>query len=303
MANIYVKNHQNKASGLIPALRSLGHTLNPNEDPDLLLLDHDAPPYYQRILKAYPRQPVILYPHGATSFVAWDGIWQADPRVNCYLAQGAGEAAAMSAYGYPRPIVVTGWHYCEQAPFSSVGIPERILFAPAHALGNGYMNYTRRTANHLAFRKLAELREFAQITVRHLDPILDIGVSYFEGITYEQGAPDNSTESIDQADLVIAPYGTVAFLAVARGKPTVMYGQDIRPFDGSAETDVRQAKQWEAYREITRYPISIERMADDLHEAIARAMTEPPTEWRERFIGVPLDTNILANALGLYANI
>jgi hypothetical protein len=86
--------------------------------------------------------------------------------------------------------------------------------------------------------------------------------------------------AVDEADLVVAD-GTLACLALARGKPVVMFGQSHpiedehnRPADG---TEIR----------VPRYPVDYDDgPLDDLFHA---ACSGAGQDWKDEFAGGPFD--------------
>jgi hypothetical protein len=107
-------------------------------------------------------------------------------------------------------------------------------------------------------------------------------------VRYLQGRPDGSHREIDWADLTIA-HQTHAYIAIARGKPTIMLGDRQRPSSGNTPECLKYVAHWEAYRDYLAYPYDV---ADgDLPGQIAEAsFTDAKIrEWRERFIGQPFD--------------
>lgn len=287
---IAVRDHQNKSAGLRRALHEAGHVLTVHR-PEMLLIDHDGPPFYREIIAAYAAQDVliVLYPHGATSCIAWDGIWSLSPQTAAYLAQSPGEAEIMRSYGFPLEIHVTGWHYCDVFPQRALPArPKRVLFAPIHPLANGFMQEAHRRANAAAFANVLATSCPRHVSVRYLGDLEAAGLWQEPGVEYHQGDPDNSTADIDQADAVVSS-GTFAYLAIARGVPTVMYGQ-AHPADGHSAETVRRTRSWEAYRDLWHYPI-------DTFEKLRTTPPEAVAAWREKFIGSPVDPENLNRIL------
>ena len=97
-----VHNHQDKARQLMRSLIDEGHKFV-FDTPDMLLIDHDGPAYYRRIIEKYD-VPTVIYPHGAGVFPAWDGVWEPHHKVKAVLTWGTAQAAAMKEYGYPNPV-------------------------------------------------------------------------------------------------------------------------------------------------------------------------------------------------------
>jgi len=108
------------------------------------------------------------------------------------------------------------------------------------------------------------------------------------------GAPGMIAQ-IDAADAVVADFSTFASLAVARGLTTVMSDSAVVL---NNERD-REPDHVELYREYLRFPWETTHPDDDLAGILQDAArdTERVAEWRERFIGAPLDPETLIAAL------
>jgi len=288
---IAIHNHQNKARGLAAGLHKLGHELV-NIDPDVLLIDHTAHPYYSSIIDKHIAQgvKVLLYSHGAQSCIAWDGIWELDKRISGYLAMSAGEAQIMDAYGFPLPVHVVGWHWCEQKPFAPAPDNPSVLYAPIHPLGNGHIRAEVKAENKRVYEEL--IKQGVRLTVRTIGNPEHSGVDPAPSVTVDVGRSDlqNAIDAIDAHDLIVS-YGTFAYLAVARGKPAIMYGQELHPAAWTPE-GVRYAASWHRYCSEWdydhRFPIK---------RTLERAAQEEDVYWRDQFIGSNLDLEVLNNAL------
>ena len=297
---VQVHNWQHKADNIIAALTKAGAKIV-KYDPDILLIDFDAAiKYYtEKIEDAYQAgAEVALYSHGAPAILAYDMIWDPDPRSRVFLAQSEGEKTVMQAYGYPHPIEVIGWHYCRTKKFKPVKNIKGILFAPWHPHGDGYLMPQAKQANIDTYDKLKATPY--PLTVMHVGKLVDNGLKHDPEVTYIQSEKNVnfSLEHIDQADVVIANLGTVASLAVARGKPMVAYGQDIRPHDGYSDEDLAFVRNWEKYRDILRYPYDISDLKPRASQhLIEHAAQYEAQEWRERFIGNQLDADKLVSVL------
>ncbi len=284
---IAVNNHQNKANKLIAALEAGGHEITKSPMADVLLIDFDGMvSFYPEMIERYAGMgaKVLVYSHGAMPITAYDGIWEPSDRVSAYLAMTPGQKEVMEAYGYPYPIHVIGWHYCDILPFQACHEPKKVLFAPWHPHENGYLHPDRKWCNVDVFHELRWMGY--ELTVRHIRTLYQNGLNHVDGVEYVMGHADNSTKEIDEADLVIAE-GTFAYLAVARGKPTVMFGQDLIPLDGYRDEMIKKVKSWEKYKDIMRYPYDVKDGA--LYQVIEAACNSEPVEWKEKLIGTEMD--------------
>ncbi len=147
-----------------------------------------------------------------------------------------------------------------------------MLFAPIHALNNGFIRQEIKDLTALVFERLCALP--IDLTVRYIG---NLELETVNDVKYKKGNADNSIGDIDAADFVVS-FGTFAYLAIARGKPTMMYRQEIPYFDGHAEDDIREAEHWDYYEEFMKYPLDV--LDNSFNEA-----NEEQSEWRKRFIG------------------
>lgn len=278
-----VRDHQNKSVPFSKALSE--HTLvRLGEWAELFLIDLDLPhPLYRSLIDRYSRwdAKVIVYPHGAMPTLNYDGLSEPDPRVDVQIVPAPGHVEVMRAYGLERRLEVCGFPW-PQLPFCYYLGEPRILFAPHHPCGSGWLGETERRQNAEVFAALLEIP--GEKVVRHVGTLAQNGLEYVEGVEYIQGDLSLTWADIDRADAVVSAYGTFSYMAVARGTPTAVYGQDIRPYEG--EGTPSYVRNWELYRDIYRYPWDIADLG--LEGALDASRTEA-TEWREKFIGAPFD--------------
>lgn len=297
---IQIHNWQHKADILTNALKDAGVEIVKSK-PDIYIIDFDgAVPYYtSKIEKAYQQgAEIVIYTHGAPVNMCWDRVWTPDDRVRVYLAQSKGEKAIMQSYDYPKPIEVIGWHYCRTKKYKPVKEIKRVLFAPWHPHDTGYLMPLARQINGEIFNKLRATPY--ELTVMHVESVRANGLSHDSGVTYVESKKtvDFSLKYIDQADVVVSNLMTVASLAVARGKPMVAYGQDIRPHDGYDDDNITYVKNWDKYRDMLRYPYDISNLKPKASQnLIEYAAQNEAKEWREKFIGEQLDKDKLLSVL------
>ena len=290
---VAVRDHQNKSRGLVKAIAESDRLelAQVGEPADILLIDHDVTVYYRNTIRAYKNYGarVFLYPHGATAHLAWDGVWPEYELTDCYLAMSEGQAEVMRVYGYHKQVEVTGWHWCEQKPFSKfAGGKPTVLYAPIHVLGNGFIHQPIKEINALVMERLCKMS--VNLKVRHIGELEACGIEKVGGVEYVQGATNNSVNDIDKADYVVS-FGTFAYLSVSRGKPTIMYRQDIPYFDGHSEDGIIEAESWELYEDYMRYPIDV------MDEDVLIKANQEQTEWRNKFIGEQMTTERLEEVL------
>jgi hypothetical protein len=127
------------------------------------------------------------------------------------------------------------------------------------------------------------------VTVRYLGDLEANGLWRVPGVEFVQGKPDNSVHDIDRHDLVVGKE-TFAWMAVARGVPTIMFGQEHSPEDDEGRV---QVKNWERYRDLVRFPFDL---SDGPVEDVAvRASSDAVVvnAWRDEWIGRPLTVDRL----------
>ncbi|OGO35673.1 MAG: hypothetical protein A2W35_05375 [Chloroflexi bacterium RBG_16_57_11] len=301
---IAIFNRRGKADGLKQALMASGHNVVSNgEDADALLIDHDMNQYsFRNTIDKYYREgkPVFLYPHGAAPILSWDGVWEPYEAVTANLVTAPGQAEVMRRYGYSRPINIIGWYYCEQRPFQTLRTKQseqgmNILFGPIHPMKGGSWSYPEDEAiNRRTFERLLKVRG-AKITVRYIGDLAANGLWEAPGVSYTQVKPTNDTADIDQADVVISN-GTLAYLAIARGRPTIMLNQLSGGRD-LVKDKVMQVANLDKYADYMRYPFDVEDAAD-LSKVIEDAGQHEPQEWKRLFIGQQLQPAKFCSLLG-----
>ena len=304
-------NHQNKGNAFIRALWDQGYRRvgNPRRarKVDFVLTDH-ATNSRRGWLDDFAREGVdnfFVYPHTARPNLVND-ILPEWPGVTAHFVAAPGHVDVMRAYGYEKPLHVTGWSLCPIMPFRGNGSYRNVLFTPIHER----CAEVDRRANQLAFERLMGLVEAGKIhlTVRYyraeggsglagsgLERYAHPEITYWEIDNLE---PD--WEQIDDADVVVA-HQTYAWMAVARGAPMVMFGQDICPhLVPKSDQDVC-AKNWSLYRHLLAYPHDLtgERSTLELLERAAADDSEI-VDWRQRMIGEPFDAGAVVSAVEGY---
>lgn len=290
---VMILDHQGKSVAIADALRGRGCPIV--EDPsaaDVLLVDHDAPfhgriPYMEACVRAGGR--AFLYPHGAeaTLMARWDGLAETSPLLSGALVTAHGHAEVARRFGYAHPVYPVGWSLCETRPRQAHGRTREILFAPMHPPWECGWNAPM-------FRRLIELPD-VHVTVRYLGSLEDNALWHVPGVTYTPGEITDFAGMIDQidaADVVVSPKGTFTLLAIARGVTTVTWRSDWAK-DDSLEND---AVNLDRYADYVRYPFDAEHA--DLRDTILAAAADTALfmDWRERFIGPPLDVDAMLAA-------
>lgn len=283
---VSILDHQNKSIRLQEAFVELGHEIVFG-NADLVLLDHTATPIHQQVIARAKQQGSMIctYTHGANAFAAWDGVWPLPDGIDAHLAISEGEKECMLRTGYPNPIFVTGWHWCEQKPYEETE-KKKVLFAPIHPLaGNGFLKKERAKANKQTYSRLLADQSI-ELKVRFIHTLFANALWPAYGVELVHGEPDNTIEDIDEADMVIA-WGTFAHLAIARGKPTMMYAQDIPLGDGWDEEGWRWSRSWRKYKSYLHYP----------YDYFGEIEAGNPRDWRDTFIGEDFDVGRFGDIL------
>jgi hypothetical protein len=241
-----VHDHGGKSLALQTAIIEQGGLIV-QSNPDILLIDHDGTPYYQNIIDQFKGATVILYPHGSDAFPAWDGVYEPHDRTAGLLHHAAGYKMAMKAYGYPKPVKVIGWYETPIKAFKPVQTQNPlVLFAPIHALGNGYMRTAHLTRNVMIYSWLLSLG--GRLRVRHVGPLETNGLFPAYKVQFSPARFETMLTDIDEADVVIA-CGTFARLAIAKGKPTICFDGGLPYMDSD-----KVAEHWDEYAELVEYP-------------------------------------------------
>lgn len=286
--------HAGKAVHLHKTLLNRGHQAAPTlGDADVLLLDcdwrwaHPRPEFIQAAHDAGAK--VVLYPHGGlpTVFV-YDGLTNPDPLVDLRLEHGPGPIQAAQEAGLEGlRQEACGWLYSDTQPFHSRKVAASLLFAPQHpnmetlAQQNGHD--PGPALNQTVYQKLLALG--VPFTVSTVGPAHRNGIWPHPLATIIENPTmgfDHSLELVRNADLVVAA-GSMAALAVAQGKPLVMFGQGNHA--DYVDGQYQNPNHLEVYDRLLRYPIDVE--DGDLPDlfALACAGTDATAEWRKRFVG------------------
>mgnify|MGYP001016927945 CR=1 FL=1 len=296
----WIYKHQHKAETYINALLCAGYELSPNR-PDFVLIDHDVGRNGQEFrpqIEKHAREgaAIFMYPHAARPMIQWDGMYPLfTDHVKGSFVIAPGHTEVMRRYGYPLPTWEVGWSYCRFRPFKGVPKVKLILFCPSHPHGNGWLSEMDQQINIDTFNALLKLKG-VHIIVRYLRDLRAQGLWVQRGVQYFQGKPDGSTRQIDYVDLVVA-HQTPAYLAIARGKPTIMCGDRCVPHSGNSEESFRFVTSYENYREYLEYPYDVAdgHLTDQIEEA--RRSDEKIRDWKARFLGKPFDPDYLVRVI------
>ena len=269
-------------------------------DPDqaeVLLLDSDhplAPPVPEKHDSArravFRGARIVLYPHGGPPVLDYDGLRPVELPVTLQFVPGEGHAEVYRRIKHRFPGRVAGWALTQLSEPVGGAPVEHLVYAPVHPWADGKTILRQHhEANREAYQAFLEhpaprktvrlwgMQQAAGIDERHPDHV------YVERPPFTV-APE---ETILGADAVIS-FGTFAYMAVALGKPTVMYGQDLHPCSDDGRF---LARRWGAYREYVRYPACLgDAPLDDLFGVDV-------SEWRSLFVGDPFHAKTVCDAV------
>lgn len=275
-------NNGNKGDLVAAALRDAGHTIRENGTGDIAVCDHDA---NTGLCDRHER--VVLYPHGGNPLFDWDEANDVHPHVRAHLTHGPGNVEVMEAYGYPAPLTAVGWCYSEVAPPRYPSDIRRILFAPSHPSGAGYLNPTIASINQRACSALVATGAEVHLRLFMGHDAAGHGITDTTGITATTNWKLLAHDDIDAADLVVSD-GTLAHLALARGVPVLWITSDIFDLGNTGYGECWPA-HWAELAPMVRYPYD---MDDDNLDDLLTAVCAPSMaveEYRRRFIGGPFD--------------
>jgi hypothetical protein len=287
---IAIKDHRNESVDLTNALHAAGHEFVPAPPADVFMIDLDVPGYqYGPLIETFHEAgaKLVLYPHGGgAATLSYDGLFDPDPRFAANLVTGLGHAEVLRRLEYPSPVYTIGWRLCALKPFRPRTDVKHVVFAPTHPNGDGSMMEHRRELNTKVFEAL--LKGPWRLTVRYITTLEANGLFEADGVEFVNGRGRPLLGEIDVVDAVVAGDGTFPSLAIARGVPTVIYGQHELAWGFAGEERVAPGRLplYEAYN---RYPLDFEDgPLDELVHAAARS-DESIAHWRRRFIGEPFN--------------
>jgi len=296
MKTFYIAEHGNKERAYREALRRDGW--RQVSDPRLAavsLFDSDGTDMRNARIEAASKNkiPCIIYPHAAHAPFWYDCGYPWSEKVAANIVMAPGHEELLKKIGYTRPVHTLGWSYSEIKPFRAARQVKKILFAPRHANGNGWLADIDRINNNTAFMTLWNVCQAydMQLTVRYLGSLQTIGVpADKKGVKYVRGFPDLSFKDMDEADVVVSTQ-TYAYMAIARGKPTVMYAEYVAPHYGNTPETNRFAAGWDNYKEPFVYPFDL--FKGEPYDVLSGAAEDGECirEWKRLNIGEPFNQN------------
>jgi len=303
----YVFNHQGKADKMIETLTRFGYIEHPYQNNfrnvDLILSDYAAFGRQKQLerMQNLGASKFFIYPHAARPNLIsdlepeWEGV-------TAHFVSAPGHVEIMRSYGYDKPLHVIGWMLCPILPFKPRREARNILFAPIHPRCAD----SDKRINQATFTILASLARADKIrlTVRHINDLIDSGLSMVShpNIYYVQGQMDNGYDQLDQADVVVG-HQTIAYIAVARGVPTLMMGERQLPTHYMRARRVQYVRNWEKYIDMLAYPFDILETRDPLR-LMERATRSDYgiRDWKKRMIGEEFCADQFMQILESYLN-
>lgn len=288
MKSFYAFRNKDAADTYVNALFSAGfEEVNSLDNADFILYDSEGVGGRRNVKADFLKRGVgFIYPHTPLTCYIWDGIYQPLPVAVNFVA-GKGQKRIIREYGYPYRVEACGFPRCEVRPFQPSSGRD-LLFVPARPRrDNG-----RQTAHDLfAFKWICDRRErFDRVTVCRLAGQLDypdkyMGIDFITTNPKETPSPaQEMIDRIDRADLIISTT-TPAALAIARGKPTIVYGQG----DTLETLTGQSAKHYASYKDCYDYPLCLENMDFDCAESVMREPHPQAEEWKRLHIGGNFD--------------
>jgi len=113
---------------------------------------------------------------------------------------------------------------------------------------------------------------------------------------------DGDYSQIDKVDVVVS-HQTFAYMAVARGIPTVMMAEYMPTHTVKSDDGYELAKQWDKYADRLMYPLDILNCPDPLmlmHQACRD--DSMIADWRERLIGKQFEPDTLWDKIKEYVH-
>jgi hypothetical protein len=286
----YLRDHQGKGKAYISAMEMVGwKELRESSSPTLGFYDSDVTSFRVKRINDMPNSLIFLYGHTARPPLWYDfREFHPHPRTKAIFVPAIGHKQVLDRIGVEKPVHVVGFSLCEQKEFEASNRLQRITFAPIHANMNGWNAAVNQEINQKVMARLLKEREahHLDITVRFVRSLESCGLRRESGVKYVFGQTDQSHKEIDQADLVIGTE-TYAYLAIARGKPTLMMAENIPPRIGNTPDNFDYVKSWDKYKDIMEYPLDALSPDKDLWTIMQSACQprQDVQEWCKRMIG------------------
>jgi len=239
----------------------------------------------------------FVYPHAARPsmindhYPTWEGT-------TAQFVVNEHHAEVLRTYGYEKPLHSIGWHLCPLHEFRPKDRAQNVLFAPIHPR-NAPQD---KKVNLETFERLygCVKKNGINLTIRHMGDLVDNGIPKREDVKYVQGKMDQSFREIDDADIVIG-HQTVAWIAVARGVPTVMIRESMPTHFRASNQGYEDVKSWDRVSHLFRYPLDILEESDTMG-LLNRAIKSDDEiwDWRRRMIGDAFSPEVFVKIIEEY---
>jgi hypothetical protein len=300
----YIYNHQGKGDAFIKALTDGGFRFSGPNSASAIFMDYDIGGRINVFRSRFKsgKARLFIYPHAALPNVGWDALVPRSPYICAVFVGSAGHIEILRRIGIKHLIINAGWSYCERRNFHPVANPKKILFAPIHPTKRGFLSKLDRRINQSAFEKIIKIKGDFEVTVRHIHTLESNGIRRVDGINFVNAETSlcQSAAHVAENDVIIGHH-TIACMAVAMGKPTIMMAEDTPPHNGTNESDLKFSEHFGDYKDLLMYPLDI-LSGDDTIELISRA-TRSDTEiydWRNRMIGGAFDSKAVLDTVVSY---
>lgn len=284
----YALKNKDAADEYVNALLAAGYEESEKMNhADFILIDHEHSGNKRDAIEKFIKiRPAFIYPHVPYSWWAWDGNRSPLP-VCCNFVTGQAAIQGMKSYGYPYRVEAVGFTGCPVREFTpSTG--SRLLFAPPHLLGNGKYAWPQilDSVKKIAVFIVENIKAFDSVTVNYSYQGLEAGgldcFEGVEGVSFEEinayrtpNIRKSALRQIEKVDMVIST-NTLAYLAVASGKPTIFFMLDFL---------VDRVKNYHLYKSYYDFPLAVEGMT--IEDILSTRLSPNPKveEWKALNIG------------------
>ncbi len=317
MRRYFLIQHQDKPVPYMQALMRCGYRHIPSlKAADFLLLDRTIggifegsstkirPPVEQAVDLGIP---IFLYPHSTRPNVPYDLQEYRERNVNALFTIAEGHKEVLRRIGVDFDVEVCGWPYSKIKPFMPAerkGL--KILFAPIHPIGRkiAWLPDIDKELNKKAYDMLGQLKDVS-VSVRHISDLIYNGIEKKnDNFRHYTSMLKLTYNDINNFDLIIGGF-SLAYLAIALGKPVIMLGEGVMPHNTPRDGGrLILARNWDKYKDYMRYPYNIEEISSitEFNDMIEKAI-KPSSDyekWRKRFIGKPFNGDYFVKRLKSY---
>jgi len=287
--------HQGKGTPLLNALNDCGGMQFP-DDPQyyrrlsFVLASNDVQGNARRLQRIHDGgcKNFFLYPHTARPNIIND-IFPNASFMTAQFVSAEGHIEVLRRYGVTMPIHSIGWMLCPLREFRPRPQVCKVLFAPIHPR-------CAEIDQQVNFRTWEILYGLVQkgaidLTVRYVNDLPSSGLEEIKDgrVRYVRGGLDLNYAEIDTADVVVG-HQTYAWMAVARGVPTVMMDEAMPTHTSPRKGPSSFAKHWDDYKDLIQFPLDILH-TDDPMALMERAISSESSilGWKQRMIGEAFD--------------